>query len=37
MTGRWWGLLLVSAALGAAIGGTVLEGQKPEPWAGVLN
>jgi hypothetical protein len=26
-----------AAALGVAIGGTVLAGQKPEPWAGVLN
>src|SRR5580765_8385496 len=38
MAGRWWGLLLVStAALGVAVGGSVLSGQKPEPWAGVLN
>jgi hypothetical protein len=37
MSGRWLGLLASAAALGVALGGSVLSGQKPEPWAGVLN
>jgi hypothetical protein len=38
MGGRWWSLLVGSgAALAVAIGGSVLSGQKPEPWAGVLD